>query len=155
MQSPESIWKLAKWARNREGATATTTPALKDPITNTEYIEAQDKARLLKTTFFPTPPEPDLQNINGAEYPDQISFPDITEKEGNSTEEIYNRLAETMQKANIWAKRYISGASATELRKIYQAVIIPQMMYSCSAWSVAQGNKKGYTKQIIDSLKRL
>lgn len=81
MQSPENMWKLAKWARNREGATATTTPALKDPITNTEYVEAQDKARLLKTTFFPTPPEPDLQDINGAEYQDQISFPDITEKE--------------------------------------------------------------------------
>jgi hypothetical protein len=29
------------------------------------------------------------------------------------------------------------GAGVTELRKIYQAVIIPQMMYGCSAWSVA------------------
>jgi hypothetical protein len=60
---------------------ATTTPALNDPTTNTEYVEAQDKARLLKITFFPTPPEPDLQDINGAEYQDQIPFPDITEKE--------------------------------------------------------------------------
>jgi hypothetical protein len=38
MKSPESMWKVAKWARNREG-TATTTPALKDPTTNTEYVE--------------------------------------------------------------------------------------------------------------------
>jgi hypothetical protein len=81
MQSPENIWKLAKWARNREGVTATTTPALKDPTTDTVHAEAQDKVRLLKTMFFPTPPEPDLQDINGAEYQDQISFPDITEKE--------------------------------------------------------------------------
>jgi hypothetical protein len=29
------------------------------------------------------------------------------------------------------------GAGVTELRKIYQAVVIPQMMYGCSAWSVA------------------
>lgn len=41
-------------------------PALKDPIT---YI---DKA---------TPPEPDLQDIRGAEYRDQIPFLDITERE--------------------------------------------------------------------------
>ncbi|PVH69368.1 hypothetical protein DL98DRAFT_439194, partial [Cadophora sp. DSE1049] len=47
------------------------------------------------------------------------------------------------------------GASVTELRRIYQAVVIPQMMYGCSAWSVAQERGEGYTKQTIDSLKRL
>jgi YD repeat-containing protein len=81
MKSPENMWKLVKWARNRVKVTATTTPALRDPTTGTECTEAQDKARLLKTTFFPTPPEPDLQDINEAEYQDQIPFPDITEKE--------------------------------------------------------------------------
>jgi len=60
MKSPESMWKLVKWARNREVVTATTTPALKDPTTGNEYIEVQDKARLLKNTFFPTLLEPDL-----------------------------------------------------------------------------------------------
>ena len=85
MKSPESMWKLAKWARNREVVTATTTPALKDPTTDTEYTEVQDKARLLKNTFFPTPPEPDLQDINGAEYQNQIPFPDIAEKEVHQT----------------------------------------------------------------------
>lgn len=79
MKTPESTWKLAKRARNGEEVTATT-PALKDPATSTEYTEAQDKAHLLKATFFPTPPEPDLQDINRAEHHDQISFPDITEK---------------------------------------------------------------------------
>jgi hypothetical protein len=54
---------------------------LRDPTTGTEYVEAQDKALLLKSTFFPTPPEPDLQDIDGAEYQDQVPFPDITEKE--------------------------------------------------------------------------
>ena len=47
------------------------------------------------------------------------------------------------------------GASVTELRRIYQAVVIPQMMHGCSAWSVAQERGEGYTKQTIDSLKRL
>ena len=67
--------------KNREGLTATTTPALKDPTTNIEYVEAQDEARLLKATFFPTAPEPDLEDINGAEYQDQIPFPDTIQKE--------------------------------------------------------------------------
>lgn len=63
----------------------TTNPILKDPTTNTEYVEPQHKSRLLKASFFPTPPDPepdpDLQNIWGAEYRGQIPFPDITERE--------------------------------------------------------------------------
>jgi len=47
------------------------------------------------------------------------------------------------------------GARVTELRRIYQAVVIPQMMYGCSAWSVAQERGEGYTKQTANSLKRL
>jgi ribonuclease HI len=81
MKSPEGMWKLARWAKNRGEAAPTTTPILKDPTTNIEHVEPQDKARLLKATFFPTPPEPDLQDIRGAEYRDQIPFPDITERE--------------------------------------------------------------------------
>lgn len=42
------------------------------------------------------------------------------------------------------------GASVTELRGIYQAVVIPQMMYGCSAWSVAQEHGDGYTRQTIN-----
>ncbi|PVH67968.1 hypothetical protein DL98DRAFT_599934 [Cadophora sp. DSE1049] len=47
------------------------------------------------------------------------------------------------------------GAGVTELRKIYQAVVIPQMMYGCSVWSVAHERGEGYIKQTIDSLKTL
>ncbi|XMA13648.1 hypothetical protein WAI453_006439 [Rhynchosporium graminicola] len=81
MKSPESMWKLARWAKTRGKVAPTTIPILKDPATNIEQTEPQDKARLLKTTFFPTPPEPDLQDIHGAEYQDQTLFPDITERE--------------------------------------------------------------------------
>jgi long-subunit acyl-CoA synthetase (AMP-forming) len=52
MKSPESMWKLAKWARKRGETTTTTTPALNDPTTNITYEEARDKAHLLKNTFF-------------------------------------------------------------------------------------------------------
>jgi hypothetical protein len=47
------------------------------------------------------------------------------------------------------------GASVLELRRIYQAVIIPQMLYGCSAWTVAQERGDGYTKQTMESLKTL
>jgi len=47
------------------------------------------------------------------------------------------------------------GVRVAELRKIYQAVVIPQMMYGCSVWSVAHERGEGYTKQTIDSLKTL
>lgn len=81
MESTEAMWKLAKWARNRGDVTMTTTPALKDPSTGRECTDAAEKAQLLKATFFPTPPKPDLQDIDNYAYSDQISFPDITEKE--------------------------------------------------------------------------
>jgi YD repeat-containing protein len=81
IKSPENLWKLARWARKRGEVAPTTTPILKDPMTDTEYREPEDKARLLKATFFPTPPEPDLQDIHSTEYQEQISFPDITERE--------------------------------------------------------------------------
>ncbi|PQE10727.1 reverse transcriptase protein [Rutstroemia sp. NJR-2017a WRK4] len=76
----------------------------------------------------------------------------------DSTEETCNGLAETMQKANVWAKRHASVFVPSKFQlthHIRRPVIIPQMMYGCSAWSVAQGNETGYTKQTIDSLKRL
>jgi hypothetical protein len=47
------------------------------------------------------------------------------------------------------------GAEVPELRKIYQAVIIPHIMYGCSIWSIAYRREEGYTKQTIDSLKIL
>jgi hypothetical protein len=68
MKSPENIWKLVRWARSRSEVIAITTPILKDPATNVEYVEAQDKARLLKVIFFPTPLDPDLQDIRKAVY---------------------------------------------------------------------------------------
>jgi hypothetical protein len=37
-------------------------------------------SELLKETFFPTPPEADLQDIRGIAYDDQIDLPSITER---------------------------------------------------------------------------
>ncbi|PQE08856.1 reverse transcriptase protein [Rutstroemia sp. NJR-2017a BBW] len=71
-------------------------------------------------------------------------------REGNVTTKISKSIgALTSLAGSTW------GASVTELRRIYQAVVIPQMMYGCSVWSVAQERGEGYTKQTATSLKRL
>jgi hypothetical protein len=44
------------------------------------------------------------------------------------------------------------GASLIDLGKIYQAVVVPQIMYGCSAWSVGAETRLGYTRQTIDCL---
>lgn len=45
--------------------------------------------------------------------------------------------------------------SLKDMRKIYQAVVAPQMMYGCSAWSIARDTGAGYTRQTIDTLNSL
>ena len=80
-ESPETLWKLAKWARTRHNQSARTTPAIRHPDTQQELIESADKAELFRDVFFPTPPEADLEDIENAEYNDQIEMPVIEEKE--------------------------------------------------------------------------
>ena len=69
-ESPETLWKLAKWARTRHNQSARTTPAIRHPDTQQELIESADKAELFRNVFFPTPPEADLEDIENAEYND-------------------------------------------------------------------------------------
>jgi hypothetical protein len=79
--SPESLWRIAKWARNRENQPPNVTPIIKYPTLNKEAVLPEEKIALLKETFFPRPPEVDLSDIENARYGDQIPMPDITEKE--------------------------------------------------------------------------
>jgi hypothetical protein len=64
--------EISKVGKKPGGGDSDNDPNTKRSCINVEYIKAQDKARLLKTTFFPTPLEPDLQGIDEAEYQDQI-----------------------------------------------------------------------------------
>lgn len=77
---PKDLWKLMKWARNRGTASQAFTPTLLCPD-GTLASEPSDKANLLRTTFFPTPPEADLDDIAGYEYPEPVPMPPITERE--------------------------------------------------------------------------
>lgn len=82
---PQGMWRLAKWARNRDGAYEKgITPSLKiqdpqSPGTMAETIE--QKAEAFRTAFFPQPPPADLSDTESFQYPQPIEFPSITAQE--------------------------------------------------------------------------
>jgi hypothetical protein len=80
-QTPDGIWKLTRWARKRGENTVVTTPVLRNPRTGETYSEPQDKADLLRETFFLAPPEVDLDDIGTTPYQNQITLPPIKEWE--------------------------------------------------------------------------
>lgn len=80
-ESPESLWRIAKWARNRHSQTSAITPALQDPATAATAITPGEKAELFRKVFFPKPPDANLDDIDTTVYADQISLPPIAEQE--------------------------------------------------------------------------
>jgi hypothetical protein len=80
-QSPASLWRIAKWARNRHNQSPNVTPTLVDPATQQQANSPGEKAELFRKTFFPSPPNTDLSDIEGASYPVPITMPPITTRE--------------------------------------------------------------------------
>ncbi|KAJ5110838.1 zinc knuckle domain protein [Penicillium argentinense] len=82
---PQGMWRLAKWARNRNGAYERgLTPSLKvqDPLIQDELAETVDqKAEAFRTAFFPQPPPADLTDTALFRYLEPIEFPPITTQE--------------------------------------------------------------------------
>ena len=78
-ESIEGFWKLARWARRRRGVQPTYTPTLH--AGDQTYDTPERKAQALRETLFPPPPEADLSDIPGYEYPEPLQMPAITEKE--------------------------------------------------------------------------
>ncbi len=76
----EKMWKLVKWANKRGTNMHALIPALKDN-TGEPTTELAAKADLLCQSFFPRPPEPDLTDTEGYEYPPPITLPLITTRE--------------------------------------------------------------------------
>lgn len=75
--SQAGLWKVVKWAKNRHDAAPTCTPTLTKP--DGELAQRpEEKAEALRQSFFPPPPEADLSDIEGYEYPPPIEGPDIT-----------------------------------------------------------------------------
>lgn len=80
-QSPESLWRLAKRARNRGNQAPSITPPIEKAQTREEVADPREKAALFRDTFFPDPPQADLDDIATAQYPEPVTLPEITEKE--------------------------------------------------------------------------
>ena len=79
---PQGMWRLAKWARNRNGAyDKGLTPSLKIQGLQTpgKLAETVDqKAEAFRMAFFPQPPPADLSDTVSFQYPQPIEFPPIT-----------------------------------------------------------------------------
>ncbi|KAK7433457.1 reverse transcriptase, partial [Colletotrichum acutatum] len=80
-ESPRSLWKIAKWARNRQSQPPTVTPEIKKPNTSQVATTPEEKAALFKETFFPPPPEANLEDIDNASYNNPIGLPPVSESE--------------------------------------------------------------------------
>jgi len=80
-KSPEALWRLVKWAKTRENPAPVVTPAIQHPETQQAVTDPAKKADIFRDTFFPVPPEADLEDIRNAHYDDQVDMPPVTEKE--------------------------------------------------------------------------
>ncbi|KAJ5111870.1 reverse transcriptase [Penicillium alfredii] len=82
---PQGMWRLAKWARNRDGAYGKgITPSLK--IQQPQAIDAlaetiDQKAEAFRAAFFPQPPTANLSDTTSFTYPEPIGFPPLTAHE--------------------------------------------------------------------------
>ncbi|QKX57721.1 uncharacterized protein TRUGW13939_04840 [Talaromyces rugulosus] len=78
--SESGLWKLVKWAKNRHVVASACTPTLVKPDGELAH-QPEEKAETLRQTFFPPPPQADLSDIDGYEYPRPIECPQITPSE--------------------------------------------------------------------------
>jgi hypothetical protein len=67
-KSPEALWRLANWARTRGNRPLAVTPAVRHLETQQEITDPAEKANIFRNTFFPMPPEADLEDIQSADY---------------------------------------------------------------------------------------
>jgi hypothetical protein len=81
VQSPEALWRLVSWARTRGNPPPVVTPAIRHPETQQRITDPAGKADVYRNTFFPMPPEADLEGTRQTKYGNQVELPLITEKE--------------------------------------------------------------------------
>lgn len=74
------LWNLVKWAKNRHDTSAACTPALAKPDGGLAH-QPEEKAEILRQSFFPPPCQADLSDTEGYQYPAPLECPDITASE--------------------------------------------------------------------------
>ncbi|KAM0664346.1 hypothetical protein ACQRIU_006929 [Beauveria bassiana] len=75
--SQSGLWKLVKWAKNRHAPSSACTPSLVTPDGGLAE-EPEEKAEVLRRSFFPPPSQADVSDIEGYQYPIPIECPAIT-----------------------------------------------------------------------------
>ena len=75
--SQGGLWKLVKWAKNRHEVAPSCTPTLAKPNGELAH-EPEEKAEVLRQSFFPPPLHANLSDTERYQYPPPIECPDIT-----------------------------------------------------------------------------
>lgn len=76
-QGRSGLWKLVKWAKNRQNPPSACTPTLK--TADGGLAEGpEEKAEALRRSFFPPPAQADLTDIVGYHYPAAFECPAIS-----------------------------------------------------------------------------
>jgi hypothetical protein len=78
-RGPRGLWKVSKWARTRDKSTGSNIPTLRSQEGPAETN--QQKVKLLRQVFFPSPPAADLSDIDPTLHPNQLTFPAISQQE--------------------------------------------------------------------------
>jgi hypothetical protein len=71
------LWNLVKWAKNRHAPPAACILTLVKADGELAH-QPEEKAEVLRQSFFPPPLQADLSDIEGYDYPLSIECPDIT-----------------------------------------------------------------------------
>ena len=84
-ENPMGIYKLNKWALYRDKGDTTIFPPIQRTAPEGAPIsfatEPEDKAEALAGSFFPKPPDADLSDLEGYQYPTPLNMPPITARE--------------------------------------------------------------------------
>ena len=79
VDSPEALWRLAKWIKNRNNTKPVFTPNIRY---QGETLQGwRQKANAFAETFFPPPPVADLSDTRQYTYPQPVPCPEIIEEE--------------------------------------------------------------------------
>lgn len=144
-----SMWKVAKWAKNRGTPRVSFTPEIKNQQ-GTPQKTTQGKAEALKNSFFPRPPEADTSDIGG-EYPTPWQAPRLTEKE---TMEAIKRASPNKAPGPDQIPNKVLQAGITQLttpltnlyNNCLQAGYYPKAWRSSTTVALRKPNKGDYTK---------
>ncbi|GFF96865.1 pol-like protein [Aspergillus lentulus] len=123
--SLDSLWRIARWARSREPRTILV-PPLQRPDGGLE-TDATKKLEMFKEAFFLPPPEVDLTDIRGFEYPSLIQLPPITLRE--VTEAIRLTLRKPGKGDYGQLKSYRPVALLNTLGKVMESILARRLSY--------------------------